>query len=234
MLADCKTLGKAHEFVFACVWFAHFQVNGVSPACTWPVVTQRQGPCSLRLLGVQERNPLYAASGAFQPIQLQLRSEVWTGGDEAEVDVDGEVRGKHDNEFQSISHSHTAESKPSSPFMSVIFPLFMKYGDVCRRFAPQSIIRQWKQCTWHLRCLSAYPILVSTLPPLFVLYSDRSGWAAVSQQETLMRCTTELALTTVPPSVLCTVWTAAYLQSWGSPLHSLLRTRPPSDWRKNI
>lgn len=120
MLVNYKTSGKALESMFAHVWFAHFQINGVSPACTRPVVTQRQDACSLRLLGVQERNPLDAASGAFQPIQLQLRSEVCTGGTRQRW-----IWMERCEENMTMNSSQSATPSPLNPncpaFMSVIF-----------------------------------------------------------------------------------------------------------------
>lgn len=70
--------------------FAHSQVNGVVQACTRAVVTQPQEPLVLRLLGVQEENSLNSPPDAFQPVQLQLCSQVCTGGDDREVEMDGE------------------------------------------------------------------------------------------------------------------------------------------------
>lgn len=145
---------------------------------------------------------------------------------------------------KAIRHSLTVESTQSNPFMRLTFhQLFSEetfVGVLLYRASLESR-NNVPYCTPPLP-VSVYPI-PSTLPPALDLHPNRCGRAAVSQQETLMRCTTELALTTIPPSVLfpfaslshfTTLCTAAYLQSWGSPLHSLLHTRPPSDWWKII
>lgn len=61
------------------VWIArvaHSEINCVAQACTWAVVTQPQDSRVLRLLAGQEKNSLHSAPGAFQPIELQLSSQV--------------------------------------------------------------------------------------------------------------------------------------------------------------
>lgn len=87
----------------------------------WAVVSQFEEPCALRLLGVQEQNSLNSASVAFQPIQLQLCSQVWTEGRDEEEEMDGEVRGKDEGSVNKatrpIRHSLTAESTWSNPIM---------------------------------------------------------------------------------------------------------------------
>lgn len=48
----------------------------------------------MRLLCVQEQYSLDSASGAFQPIQLQLCSQVWTESSDTQMEM--ELRGKHE------------------------------------------------------------------------------------------------------------------------------------------
>lgn len=104
---------------------------------------------------------------------------------------------------KAIRHSLTVESTQSNPFMRRTFhQLFSEetfVGVLLYRASLESR-NNVPYCTPPLP-VSVYPI-PSTLPPALDLHPNRCGRAAVSQQETLMRCTTELALTTIPPSVL--------------------------------
>lgn len=104
---------------------------------------------------------------------------------------------------KAIRHSLTVESTQSNPFMRLTFhQLFSEetfVGVLLYRASLESR-NNVPYCTPPLP-VSVYPI-PSTLPPALDLHPNRCGRAAVSQQETLMRCTTELALTTIPPSVL--------------------------------
>ena len=121
-------LHKSYSICLCSVWFAHSQVDGVAQAWTWAVVSQFQEPCALRLLRVQEQNSLNSASVAFQPVQLQLCSQVWTGSNDKEVKKDGEVREKHWHwEWNSRSrNSLTVESTRSFALNVHYIPLVMK------------------------------------------------------------------------------------------------------------
>lgn len=169
--------------VFTCVctvWFAHSQVNGIAQAFTWMIVTQPEESCVIRLLSIQEENSLNSASGAFQPIQLQLCSQVW--GDE----------GWWRRMQEKMSVVHMLQSLWVSVCVYVCLSFIIVRSYLWAFYSTEHYHGSWEN------------VLYTSTVCICLSYSCSNPTSKTNffQQKSLMRCLKELAPATDPPNIL--------------------------------